>query len=44
MKSGITDANHVIGTGVANSIWASELCSRKPAGHMIASDLVKSLL
>lgn len=42
--TGITDAANVLGTGVANTIWASELCSRKQAGHLIASDLVKSLL
>jgi hypothetical protein len=42
--TGINDAANVLGTGVANTIWASELCSRKQAGHLIASDLVKSLL
>ena len=42
--TGITDAAHVLGTGVANTIWASEPCSRKQAGHLRANDLVKSLL
>ena len=35
---------HVLGAGVAHTIWASELSSRKQAGHLIASDLVRSLL
>lgn len=35
---------HVLGAGVAHTIWASELYSRKQAGHLIASDLGKSLL
>ena len=42
--TGMTDAANVLGTGVANTIWASGLCSRKQAGHLIASDWVKSLL
>lgn len=42
--TGITNAANVLGTGVANTIWASELASRKQAGHLRASDLVKSLL
>ena len=42
--TGITNVANVLGTGVANTIWASELCSRKQAGHLIASDQVKSLL
>lgn len=42
--TGITNVVHVLGTGVANTIWASELCSRKQAGHLRASDLVESLL
>ena len=35
---------HVLGAGVAHTIWASELASHKQAGHLIASDLVRSLL
>ena len=35
---------HVLGAGVAHTIWASEFYSRKQAGHLIASDLVRSLL
>lgn len=27
--TGIRDAAYVLGAGVANTIWASELCSRK---------------
>ncbi len=42
--TGITNAANVLGTGVANTIWASGLYSRKQAGHLRASDLVKSLL
>lgn len=42
--TGITNAANVLGTGVAKTIWASELCSSKQAGHLIASDLVKNLL
>lgn len=42
--TGITNAANVLGAGVANTIWASEFCSRKQAGHLIANDLVKSLL
>ena len=42
--TGITNAAYVLGTGVANTIWASEPCSREQAGHLKANDLVKSLL
>ena len=42
--TGITDAAHVLGAGVAHTIWASELRSRKQAGHLIASDWAGSLL
>lgn len=42
--TGIDDAAFVLGAGVANTIWASELTSHKQAGHLIASDLVRSLL
>ncbi len=42
--TGISDAANVLGAGVAHTIWASEFCSRKQAGHLIASDLVRSLL
>lgn len=35
---------NVLGAGVAHTIWASEFTSRKQAGHLIASDLVSSLL
>ena len=35
---------HVLGAGVAYTIWASEFASRKQAGHLRANDLVKSLL
>ena len=42
--TGIGDAANVLGAGVAHTIWASELYSRKQAGHLIASDLVRSLL
>lgn len=31
---------HVLGAGVAHTIWASELASHKQAGHLIANDLV----
>ena len=41
--TGISNAANVLGTGVANTIWASELRSRKQAGHLIASDLVKKI-
>jgi hypothetical protein len=34
----------VLGACVANTISASGLCPRKQAGHLIASDLAKSLL
>jgi hypothetical protein len=42
--TGIINVAHVLGTGVANTISASGLCPRKQAGHLIASDQVKSLL
>lgn len=35
---------NVLGASVAHTIWASEFASRKQAGHLIASDLVGSLL
>lgn len=35
---------NVLGAGVAHTIWASEVTSRKQAGHLIASDLVGSLM
>ena len=35
---------HVLRAYVANTISASGLCPRKQAGHLIASDQVKSLL
>ena len=34
----------MLGAGVANTILASEFCSRKQAGHLIASDQFRSLL
>lgn len=42
--TGTRDAANVLGAGVAHTIWASEFTSRKQAGHLIASDLVRSLL
>ena len=42
--TGPSKAANVLGAGVAHTIWASELPSRKQAGHLIASDLVRSLL
>ena len=42
--TGISDAARVLGARVAHTIWASEFTSRKQAGHLIASDLVRSLL
>jgi hypothetical protein len=42
--TGISDVAHVFGAGVANTISASELFSRKQAGHLIASDQVRNLL
>jgi len=42
--TGIPDVAHVFGPGVANTISASDLASRKQAGHLIASDQVRTLL
>jgi hypothetical protein len=42
--TGISDVANVFGVGVANTISASELSSRKQAGHLIASDQVRNLL
>ena len=42
--TGPSEVANVLGAGVAHTIWASELSSRKQAGHLIANDLVKSLL
>jgi hypothetical protein len=42
--TGIPDAANVLGTGVANTILASELASREQAGHLRASDQLRSLL
>jgi hypothetical protein len=42
--TGIINVAYVLGTGVANTISASGLCPRKQAGHLIASDLARSLL
>ena len=42
--TGPSKVANVLGAGVAHTIWASELSSRKQAGHLIASDLVRSLL
>ncbi len=42
--TGPSEVANVLGAGVAHTIWASELSSRKQAGHLIASDLVRSLL
>ena len=38
-----TNVDRVLGAGVANTISASGLYSRKQAGHLIASDRVRSL-
>jgi len=42
--TGIINVAYVLGTCVANTISASGLYPRKQAGHLIASDQVKSLL
>jgi hypothetical protein len=42
--TGTRNVAHVLGACVANTILASGLCPRKQAGHLIASDRVKSLL
>ena len=42
--TGPNKAADVFGAGVAHTIWASEFTSREQAGHLIANDLVKSLL
>lgn len=42
--TGIPDVADVFGAGVANTISASGLTSRKQAGHLIASDQVRNLL
>ena len=42
--TGPREVAYVLGAGVANTILASEVSSRKQAGHLIASDLVRSLL
>ena len=42
--TGIINVAYVLGACVANTILASEPCSRKQAGHLRASDLVRSLL
>ena len=42
--TGSTNVAIVLGARVANAISASGPCSRKQAGHLIASDQVKSLL
>ena len=42
--TGTTNVAHVLGARVANTISASGLYPRKQAGHLIASDLAKSLL
>jgi hypothetical protein len=41
---GTKNVAHVLGACVANTISASGFCPRKQAGHLIASDLAKSLL
>ena len=38
------DAANVLGTGVANTFWASGVNPRKQAGHLIASNRVRNLL
>jgi hypothetical protein len=40
----IINVAYVLGACVANTISASGLCPHKQAGHLIASDQVKSLL
>jgi hypothetical protein len=42
--TGTTSVADVLGACVANTISASGLCPRKRAGHLIASDLARSLL
>ncbi len=42
--TGIINVAYVLGACVANTISASGLCPRKQAGHLIASDQVRSLL
>jgi len=42
--TGTMDAACVLGAGIANTILASKHCSRKQAGHLRASDQVRSLL
>ncbi len=42
--TGPSEVANVLGAGVAHTIWASEFYSRKQAGHLIASDLARSLL
>lgn len=42
--TGTPNAARVLGTSVANTIWASEFHSRKQAGHLIAIDLAGNLL
>ena len=42
--TGNIDVAYVLGACVANTISASGPCPRKQAGHLIASDQVKSLL
>lgn len=42
--TGTNEAANVLGAGVANTILASELASRKQAGHLKANDQVRSLL
>ncbi|SFK87002.1 hypothetical protein SAMN05444581_13415 [Methylocapsa palsarum] len=42
--TGSLNVAHVLGARVANTISASGLCPRKQAGHLIASDRVRTLL
>lgn len=42
--TGTINVARVLGTCVANTISASDLVSRKQAGHLIASDQVRNLL
>jgi hypothetical protein len=42
--TGIPNVAHVFGPGIANTISASELASREQAGHLRASDQVRTLL